>query len=119
MVPNTLILAVWASSPQAQVIVSKVKPEGSVVPPKPFQRATGTMHSIPTFSESCASLRLFSQLASHRSGTLTNATPPEQLDPNSPILNAFPPTILGLRWDIHDPRIMDFPHFGMFSIPLR
>ena len=34
-----------------------------------FHRAIGTIHSIPTSSANCASLTLFSQLASQRSAS--------------------------------------------------
>src|SRR5258707_2791193 len=61
-----------------------------VAPPNPFQRATGTMHSRPPASASSASRRLFSQLASQRSASLVNASPPEQFDPNRPSLSALP-----------------------------
>src|SRR5262245_26496666 len=55
-------------------------------PPKPFQRATGTMHSRPARSANSASVLLLSQLASQRSGALVKASPPEQSEPNSPSL---------------------------------
>src|SRR5216683_944516 len=88
---------VWASRPQAQVIVSNATALTLVAPPKPFQRAIGTMHSRPLASASSASLRLLSQLASQRSGSLVNASPPEQFDPNRPSLSALPSRTLLFR----------------------
>src|SRR6266542_45846 len=50
----------------------------------------GTMHSIPISSAICASLRLFSQLASQRSGSVAYVLPLEQLAPKSPSLRLLP-----------------------------
>src|ERR1700704_4913200 len=94
IVPNTVMHRVWANRPQAQVIVSSEIALTLVAPPKPFQRATGTMHSRPLASASSASRRLLSQLASQRSASVVNASPPEQFDPNRPSLSALPPRSL-------------------------
>src|SRR3989442_7525181 len=57
----------------------------------------GTMHSIPISSAICASLRLFSQLASQRSGSVAYVLPLEQLAPKSPSLRPLPFTRTALR----------------------
>ena len=50
---------------------NRFKAGGGVWPaPYPFHRAIGIMHSIPTSSANCASLTLFSQLASQRSASV-------------------------------------------------
>src|SRR5882762_3487586 len=80
---------VLASSPQAQVIVSSVLPSKSVSPPYPFHRAIGSRNSIPASSAICASFKLFSHEASHRSGTLVTAMPLEQLGEKMPSLSVL------------------------------
>src|SRR5437867_2891062 len=57
----------------------------------------GTMHSIPISSAICASRRLFSQLASQRSGSVAYVLPLEQLAPKSPSLRLLPFTRTALR----------------------
>src|SRR6266852_7397656 len=57
----------------------------------------GTMHSIPISSAICASLRLFSQLACQRSGSVAYVLPLEQLAPKSPSLRPLPFTRRALR----------------------
>src|SRR6266571_8163250 len=57
----------------------------------------GTMHSRPMSSASCASLRLLSQLASQRSGSVKYERPLEQLEPKRPSFNPLPPCSPGLR----------------------
>ena len=52
--------------PAAQVKVSKPGPCGSVKPPKPRQRATGTSASKSIWSASCASVTVFGQVMSSR-----------------------------------------------------
>src|SRR5437867_4906407 len=64
----------------------------------------GTMHSIPISSAICASRRLFSQLASQRSGSVAYVLPLEQLAPKSPSLRPLPFTRTALRC-----RIRAFP----------
>src|SRR6202030_559444 len=93
-VPKTVICFVLASSPQAQVIVASVLPSKSVSPPYPFHRAMGSRNSMPASSAICASFRLFSQEASHRSGTFVTAMPPEQLGEKMPSFNLFPLNIV-------------------------
>src|SRR6266705_1403874 len=66
----------------------------------------GTMHSIPISSAICASLRLFSQLASQRSGSVAYVLPLEQLAPKSPSLRPLPFTRMALRCRI---RAFSFP----------
>ena len=73
--------------PVAQVSVSKFDPLWSVTPPYPFHRPRGSMKSRPASSAMRASFWLFSQLASHRSGTVVTASPPEQFTPNRPRLS--------------------------------
>src|SRR5262245_59980216 len=68
-----------------------------VLPPKPFQRATGTRHSRPAASAAWASARLLFQLETQRSGTAVNASPPEHFEPNSPSLKLLPSSSPGLR----------------------
>src|ERR1700730_2207015 len=89
MVPNTMMFFVFASNPQAQVIVSSVLPSKSVSPPYPFHLAIGSRNSIPASSANCASFRLFSHEASHRSGTFVAAIPPEQFGEKIPSFNLF------------------------------
>src|SRR5882672_9933818 len=55
------------------------------------------MHSIPISSAICASLRLFCQLASQRSGSVAYVLPLEQLAPKSPSLRPLPFTRTALR----------------------
>src|SRR5438093_849415 len=64
----------------------------------------GTMHSIPISSAICASRRLFSQLASQRSGSVAYVLPLEQLAPRSPSLRPLPFTRTAWRC-----RIRAFP----------
>src|SRR5882757_7359293 len=85
---------VLASNPQAQVIVSNVLPSKSVSPPYPFHRAMGSKNSMPASSAICASVKLFSQEASQRSGTLVTAIPPEQLGEKIPSFSLLPLNIV-------------------------
>ena len=73
----------------------------------------GTMHSSPTLSANCASRRLLSQEACHRSGTVVYERPFEQLEPNSPSLSALPevkPTLR--RATCHRRRVYFWMLFG-------
>src|SRR5215468_12048091 len=82
--------SVAASSPAAHVMVSSEVPWKSVVPPYPFQRAIGSMKSMPAASAMRASRRQSGQLADQRSGTVVAERPDEQLAPNRPILSWLP-----------------------------
>src|SRR5262245_38716040 len=82
--------SVAASRPAAQVMVSSEVPWKSVAPPYPFQRAIGSMKSMPAASAMRASFRHSGQVAGQRSGTRVAERPDEQLAPNTPILSALP-----------------------------
>src|SRR4030088_1325661 len=54
----------------------------------------GSKNSMPASSAICASFKLCSQEASHRSGTFVTAIPPEQLGEKMPSLSLFPLNIV-------------------------
>jgi hypothetical protein len=76
---------------------------GICFPSEAFPASNGYDAFDPGCIRQLCQLRLLSQLASHRSGSLVNATPPEQLDPNIANLNAFPSAIPGLRRGMNIP----------------
>ena len=62
VVAMTPVLSVEAAMPEAQVKVSKPRPCGLSLPPKPRQRATGSSASNSISSASLASALVFGQL---------------------------------------------------------
>src|SRR3954453_3043226 len=85
------ICCVAAASPAAQVNVSNDHSRTLVRPPKPRQRAMGRKNSMPARSAMPTALRLSSQLARHRSGTVVIANPPSALLEKTPSLKRFGP----------------------------
>src|SRR5215470_17403026 len=85
-VEKTATCRVAAASPAAQVYVSKQVPLKLVLPPKPFQRATGTRASIPARSAITAMSILLCQVGS-RCPSAVAAQPLLTLSPNTPNLS--------------------------------
>src|SRR4029453_4518946 len=86
-VEKTATCRVAAASPAAQVYVSKQVPLKLVLPPKPFQRATGTRASIPARSAMTAMSRLFCQVGCRCPSAVVAAQPLLTLSPNTPSLS--------------------------------
>src|SRR5262245_65507018 len=86
-VEKTAASRVAAASTAAQVYVSKHVPLKLVLPPKPFQRATGTRASIPARSAITAMSRLFCQVGCRWPSAVVAAQPLLTLSPNTPSLS--------------------------------
>src|ERR1700733_7154281 len=87
IVVKIVIAFVLANSPVAQVIASRVSPSVGASPPSPYQLAKGRRKSIPASSAARASLQLFSQLFTQRSGAVVFVMPPDTFEQNIPSLN--------------------------------
>src|ERR671923_2139485 len=98
-VEKTAPCRVTAASPAAQVYVSKQVPLKLVLPPKPFQRATGTRASMPARSAMTAMSRLFCQVSCRCPSAVVAAQPLLTLSPNTPSLSRLSlHSVFVMRW---------------------